>query len=486
MRRDSDFTKYENLVKKYDDLFAGDETYRTRDIQNRATGLHFHMMFFDGMVKTDPLSMYLLMPLEEGEIDVTQDILTQVKAKVLSSARISEAKDDKQAITSIEYGDALLICEGSDKVLIIDSKGFITRSTSEPDLDKTLFGPREGFNEAVMQCLSLLRRRILSNKLCVKFIEVGKQTNTKVCVCYVDGIASPKLISELIRRIKEINIDGVLDSNYIAELVCETPYSPFNTVGASERPDVCASKLLEGRAAIIVDGSPIVLTVPHVFIENFQQNEDYYINHSFSTLNRLLRLVAFLITTCVPAIYLALITFHPEMLPTPMLLSISTARQNVPFPTIIELLIMLGVFEILRETGIRMSSNIGQAFSIVGALVLGQSAVEARIVSAPIIIVVALSGICSLMIPRLLYTSAILRTSLVVCAYLFGLFGVLFGMMFYLIHLCSLNSFGIPYLYRSTFLTGKDYNDTLTRGSFKRMLFRPALFTTNLRRARKP
>lgn len=471
-------------IKKYEDMFMSDETFRFRDFKNRGTGLKFRLMFFDGMSSSDAISLSVIMPVEKFPLDVSKDITEQIKEDILSAAQIKDAKDDHDIITSVEYGEILLIGEGLENPIIIDLKGFVTRGVQEPDIDKTIFGPREGFTEIIMQNISMLRRRITSNNFCVKFIETGKQTNTKICVCYVNGIVNKRLVNDLISRIENINIDGVLDSNYIAELVCEKKYSLFNTVGIYERPDICVSKLLEGRAVVLVDGSPIALTVPYLFVENFQQNEDYYINFSFSYLNRLLRVVSFFITTCFPAIYLALVTFHPKMIPTPLLLSISAAREHVPFPTVIEIIMMLCVFEILRETGIRMSSNIGQAFSIVGALVLGQSAVEAKIVSAPIIIVVAVSGICSLMIPRLLYTAAIMRLSLVFAAYAFGLYGFLFGIMFYFIHLSSLDSFGVPYMYRTTFTATDKHNDTLTRGSFKRMLFRPPLFTDNVRRAK--
>lgn len=225
----------------------------------------------------------------------------------------------------------------------------------------------------------------------------------------------------------------------------------------------------------------MALTIPHLFIEYFQANEDYYINFYFSSISRLLRILGFMITVSVPAVYVALVTFHQEMIPTPLLLSISAARQGVPFPTIVETILLLFVFEMLRETGTRMPTNIGQALSIVGALVLGQASVEAKIVSAPVVIVVALSGITGLMIPRIKGAAIILRFVFLLLSAFLGLYGFIFGITGLLLHLCELRSFGIPYMLHLTSLDPEDLKDTAIRAPWWYMKYRPRLIAANNR-----
>jgi spore germination protein KA len=300
----------------------------------------------------------------------------------------------------------------------------------------------------------------------------GTETKTRTCICYIGRLAKPEILDELDRRLEKIDVDGVVDSNYLIEYVKDAPMSIFKTIGRTERPDVVAGKLLEGRVAIFVDGTPEVLTLPYLFIENFQSNEDYYVNFWYASLYRSLRIFAFLLTICIPALYIAAVTCQQELLPTPMLLSISVARQGVPFPTILETLLMVFMFELLKETGIRMNSSIGQALSIVGALVIGQAAVEAKIASAPIIIVVAVAGITGLIIPRLSMPVIVLRTVFLLLAAALGLFGLVMGLMGLLIYLVDLRTFGLPAFYNPSW-GFQSRKDTLIRAPWWAMKTRP-------------
>ena len=280
-----------------------------------------------------------------------------------------------------------------------------------------------------MMNLSLVRRKLKTHQLKFKFKVLGSRSNTKACICYIEGLANKAILAELEKRLAEINLDGILGVNFINELIKNAPLSPFKTIGRTERPDVIAGKLLEGRVAMIVDGTPVALTLPFIFIEYFQANDDYYTNFFFASFSRIVRIVSFFFTISVPAIYLALTTFHQEMLPTSLLLSISAARQGVAFPTIIELLILGLAFEILKEAGIRMPTVIGEALSIVGALFLGQAAVEARIVSAPMVIVTGFTAVAGLMIPGMSGLIIILRVVFVIMVTLIGFYGYIFGVV---------------------------------------------------------
>jgi spore germination protein KA len=321
----------------------------------------------------------------------------------------------------------------------------------------------------------LIRRKLQTSKLKLRFRELGEESKTKICICYLQDIANDKIVNELEKRLDKVQIDSILDANYLRELIKDTPMTPFNTVGVTERPDVIAGKLLEGRVAIICDGTPIAMTVPFLFVEYFSVNEDYYSNFYYASFNRMLRWLGFFLASSVPAIYVALITFHQEMIPTQMLLSISASRQNVPFPTVIEAVVMLVVFELLREVSVRMPSVIGQTISIVGALVIGQAAVEAKLVSAPMIIVSALTGITSYIVPKMQGEMIMVRVVFLFSAAFIGLYGYLFAVIGMFVHLASLRSFGIPYMLHIASFNPEDEKDVLIRAPWRNMKNRPRL-----------
>ena len=332
--------------------------------------------------------------------------------------------------------------------------------------------------------LTLLRRRIINPKLKFKFMKIGKQTKTQICVCYIDGIAQEPILEELMKRLNNIDIDGILDSGYIEEMIKDAPYSPFRTIINTERPDVVAGKLLEGRFAVMCDGSPIVLTLPSIFVEVFQSNEDYYDNFLYSSFVRMLRWLCFFISTSTSAIYVALVTFHQELIPTPLLISIYSARKGTPFPSIVEAMAMMIIFEILKEAGLRMPKQVGGAISIVGALVLGDAAVSARLVSAPIVIITAITGIASIMLPQVLGLVEIRIIFLLLSSFL-GLYGYIFGVMGLVLHMMSIRSFGIPYMLNVPSFSTQDIKDTAMRAPWWNMYLRPKMFTKNKKRMKK-
>ncbi len=470
----------ESNLETIKEIFNNDDTLVIRQFENQyESKLKCCIFFIDGMVNAEIINENIISPIVSSSmIKSGNKTIHSLQYQIIISNQITKTDSLVKLVESIINGDTILFVDGSSEALAINTKGWKTRAIEEPPSEKVLKGPREGFTESVMINLSMIRRKISSSNLRFKFITLGKETRTKACVCYIEGIANKKILDELYKRLETFNIDGALGSNYLQEFIKDEPLSPFKTIGNTERPDVVAAKLLEGRIAIILNGTPSAITLPYLFIEYFQSNEDYYLSFYFGSIGRLLRILGFIITTSVPAIYLALVTFHQELIPTPLVLSISAARQGVPFPTVVELIGLLTVFEILREAGTRMPTYIGQALSIVGALVLGQAAVQARFVSAPIVIIVALAGITGLMIPALTGVSVIARTILLLLSSALGLYGYVFGMLGIGIHLFSMRSFGVPYMANVTSLKLQDLKDTFIRAPWWYMEYRPKLIAS--------
>lgn len=464
--------------------FAGDETLKTRLIENQFNpGIRCCIYYTDSMVSNQIINDNIIWPVTTFDMPIaTSCIVDVLMNKVLQINELKKTNDFKEIVEAITYGDTVLLAAGCDQALILNTKGWITRSLTEPEGEKVLRGPREGFTEALLVNLTMLRRRIKTRELKFKYKVFGSQTQTRACICYIDGLVRQEILDELEKRLEKFDQDSALDVNYLNEYIKDAPLSLFKTIGITERPDIVAAKLLEGRVAVFMDGTPTVLTLPYFFIENFQSNEDYYINFWYASFTRLLRLIAFFMTICIPAFYIAAVTCQQELLPTPMILSISVARQGVPFPTIVEALLMMLVFEILKETGVRMSSNIGQALSIVGAIVIGTAAVDAKIASAPIIIVVAITGITGLVIPRLSMAVIVLRTLFVLLSAILGLYGVILGLMGLLIYLVDLRTFGLS-SFLDPSLKFQEHKDTIIRAPWWKMKTRPEGLTGNITRS---
>lgn len=460
-------------------IFKGDETLKIRKFQNKyLPEAIFCVIYLDGMVNTEILNDNIIQPIMQNNLlegISSNQLLDELQNKIILSNNVTKEQDVTKMVSSLISGDTVFLLNGYDVALIIDSIGWQSRSISEPESARVVRGPREGFTESIMTNLTLLRRIINNPDLKLKFKEIGTRTHTKTCICYIEDLASKEILIELEKRLNAIELDGILDSGYIQELIDDAPFSPFETVGYSERPDVIASKLLEGRIALIVNGSPFVLTVPFVLIEGWHANEDYYSNYIFATFNRLLRTVGVFFAMGLPAVFLAITCFHQEMLPTPLLLSISASRKGVPFPTVISLIAMLLVFDVIREAGVRMPAPIGQAVNIVGTLVLGQAAVEAKLVSAPVVIVTAFSGIMTLLSPTTIGIVVLVRFFLLILASLLGIYGYIFGMILVVLHILNIRSFGVPYLLGITSVKNHNGQDIWIRSPWWSMTLRPKI-----------
>ena len=448
-------TNLDDNIKQMKEQFSHDNTFICRMVQGRGSpALRAALFFFDGMVESSNINESIIKPISlwEGAPLPMESVIDEV-------LHIDDCPFDPpvdKLVSAFLYGDTIVLVDGDSRPAIVNTKGFAKRGPDEPDNEKVLRGPREGFTEAFMGNLALIRRRLRTPDLCFEFSQVGSVSHTTVSVCYINGIADQTVLQAVKQRLKQIELDAVLDANYLSELMRDDRFSPFPTTGFTERPDIVAAKLLEGRIAIVVDGTPVVLTVPHILQETFQANDDYYISYLYTNLTRWLRVLGFVLTITLPAIYVALLTWHQEMIPTRLLFSIAASRQGVPFTTFTEAVGILIIFEILKEAGTRTPETIGQALSIVGGLVLGQAAVEARFASAPMVIVIAFSGVTALIVPKLRTATLLLRFFLLICAAILGLYGILLGLACILAHVCRLTSFGIPYL--TNILAGEKHN----------------------------
>jgi spore germination protein KA len=465
-----------NIIKTTLNL---DTTIVYREFENNEVdNVKFCVIYDSSMCKPDIISNDIIRPiLNSKKISLKEDTeLCKLLVKnilIVSDYKITS--EVSKVIDSMLEGDAVLLVENSAEAIILEAKGYSKRSITEPASQKVVRGPREGFTEDVDTNISLLRRRLPDKNFKINLRKLGAISKTDVALCYIDGLVSPKILDEVNKRLNEIDIDGVLESNYIDELISDAPLSLFRTIGITERPDSAAAKLLEGRVIIICSGTPIVLTMPFLFIEHFQESEDYYNHFAVGTINRLLRIVGFVLSISLPAIYLAIMNYHQEMVPTNLAISMSISRSGVPFPTFFELLLYLFIFETIREATSRTPGNVGQTVAIAGALVIGQAAIMAKLVSAPVIIIVSFTLITGFLVLELKSAVIIIRVIFIFFTMILGLYGYIFtlcGLAFYLI---SLRSFGVPYMLDAYPIKDEDIKDTLIRAPWSFMETRPKI-----------
>lgn len=408
-----------------------------------------------------------------------QDALQLIKDYTLTAGDIHDVTDFETLLDSLVAGRTILLLDGYTQGFAIGLSGSENRGVTEPTSQTVLRGPKEGFTEALFTNTALIRRKIKDPNLWLESRKLGRITKTDVAIMFINGIVTDKVVEEVRARLDRIDIDGILESAYIEELIQDDTYTPFPTVFNTERPDVVAAGLLEGRVAILIDGTPFVLLVPALFGQFNQAAEDYYQRADIGTLLRLLRYLSFFIALLGPSFYIAITTFHQEMIPTALLISLAAQREGVPFPAFIEALVMELTFEILREAGVRLPRAVGQAVSIVGALVIGQAAVEAGIISAAMVIVVSITAIASFVFPsyNMAISIRILRFGLMGLAASFGLFGITLGLIALVLHLCSLRSFGIPYMSPFAPFIISDQKDMLLRLPQWALFSRPRLIS---------
>ncbi|MBR3300273.1 MAG: spore germination protein [Clostridia bacterium] len=463
------------------ETLKNDAMFRKRVL--KIAGKRIAVAFFEGMADAMKVEEFLIKPLITAkDIPETADN-GYLCEKVFFASGIEKVFSFSQGISGMQSGDTLIISEFGG-AMISDTKGFRARGIEEPGAERVLQGPREGFDEVGNLNVAMIRRKLKTKDLFVEKMKFGRRTETEVYICYLDSLVNKNALDTLKTRLSTVDIDGVLDSNYLTELIRDGKHSLFKTVGATERPDVAAARLLEGRIAVIVDGTPMVLTVPYLFGENFQSDEDYYVNFFVGSIGRFIRYLCFFLSTSIPAIFIALTTYHIGLLPTPFMLSLAELRSGVPFSSVTECLVLIIVFEILREAGTRTPQGLGSALSIVGGLVVGQAAVEAKIISAPMLIAVALAGVAELMIPRLKGAILYLRISFTLAASLMGLVGYMMLASAALVSVLGRSSMGVDYTVTLRNISLSGLKDTLIRAPWTFMKTRP-MITKDIIRQRK-
>jgi spore germination protein KA len=445
---------------------------------------HVLIAYIDGLVNMQLINSDILKPMmiEVDSINLSQSFkgkstLNLFKEKLICSGDIQEVSSFDEGISSILSGDTMIFVDECDSALKVSLRCWDKRNIEEPATDAVVRGPREGFNETLRTNITLLRRKIKNSNLKFETMKVGEKTNTEICICYIEGIASHEVIKTVKERIGSIKTDAILESGYIEGFIQDSKLGLFPTVGNSEKPDIVAGKILEGRVAVLCDGTPFVLTVPYLFVEAIQSSEDYYTRSIYATMSRFVRIIALVITTFFPAFYVALVTFHQDIIPYKLLLTMTAAREGIPFSALTEALIMVITFELLREAGIRMPRAIGQAVSIVGALVIGDAAVKAGLVSTPMVIVIAITAISSFIVSSIAGTLLFMRLVLMLAANILGILGILLVSIVFFIHMCQLKSFGANYLSPFTPLSSSDLKDTFVRVPMWAMFTRPKELT---------
>jgi len=478
----------EEVEAKLNETFSCCSDFIYRKISCGKDGLiRILIAYINGFVDKRLLNQDVVHPIIEylsGDHDNSR-IYERLKECIVINNDIKEANDMQQAVDGIVSGEALLFINGENKALVIGVKAPQGRQVKEPDTEVSIRGAREGFVENLLTNTTLIRKRIKNPNLKLEIMQLGKQTKTDVCICYIKGIANDRIVNEVRERLKKIDNDGILDVGIIEQYISDSRISLFPTVGNSEKCDKLAGKLLEGRVAIFCDGTPNVLTIPYLFVESIQNTDDYYDHAYFATFIRLLRVMALLLSNMLPGLYVALVSFHHTVIPFKLMITLAASRQGIPFPPFVEALLMILVFELMREAGVRMPRPIGQALSIVGAIVLGEASVAAGIASNLMVIIVAITAICSFVVPPLVRATMLLRFVFLIAANFMGFLGITLVVVVVFAHLCRLRSFGIPYMAPFSPLTSSDLKDSFVVVPIWAMVTRPKILRQEEGRGRK-
>ena len=416
------------------------------------------------------------------------EVLDELHGGLISVAGVSKATDAREVTLRISDGVCAVLIDSVPTALLCSVQGWEQRSPEEPSTETTVRGSKEGFVESLRVNTSILRRRIVHPRLRIEERKLGRVTRTSVAMAYVHGIARPSIVQEVRSRLDRVDIDSIQESGQLEELIEDAPLSPFPTIARTERPDRVAGALLEGKVAILIDGTPFVLIAPATLMMLLSTPEDYFERFYAGTLARIVRVMAVLISLLLPSLYVAVTTFHQEMLPTPLILSIAAQREGVAFPAFLEALIMEAMFELIREAGIRLPRVIGPAISIVGVLVLGDAAIRAGLVSPIMVIVVAATGIASLATPAFSFAIGmrVLRFVFLGLSAFMGFFGLATGMFALFGHLAALESFGLPYMAPIAPVVDASLKDAIVRAPWWTMKERPSLLTWHDRVRMRP
>ncbi|HIZ55947.1 MAG TPA: spore germination protein [Firmicutes bacterium] len=430
------------------------------------------MVAEEGMVDSAIFPNFISTPLRElseDEVKTPDDVYQFIERKIVAVRNLKDVYTCEEIFTYIMSGFVVILIEGLTKGIAIGVQGFKYRSISAPETEVNVRGSREGFVEALRINISMVRRRMKSPDLRFEMMSIGKRSHTDVCIAYIEGVVSPVLLREVRHKLKQIELDEVLESGYLQPFLEDNPHAFFSNVGTTERPDTLVAKISEGRVAVLVDGTPFALITPYLFAENFQNFDDYCHKSYYATFVRFVKYASFFLAIFLPGVYVALSTFHPEIFAYELIFNIAATETKIPLPLMVEALMIHFIYEIMREAGLRMPAPMGHAVSIVGALVIGDTAVSAGLVSPPMVLVSALTAIASYVVPTLYSPISVFRLIFIVLGGTMGLYGIALGIFFLLIEICALNSFGVPYLAPISPFSLKAMRDVLVRASWRKL-----------------
>lgn len=411
-------------------------------------GIMSALVTIAGMVSKDTLTQSVMFPITNSDVKGSTPIEKYqfIRDHIVVASDQIEVYTFEDAVSFITSGSAIFAMDGCDVMLSIGVQGFPFRAVSEPSSEIMQRGSREGFVEAIMMNLPLIRRRIRSPKLKFELMQIGSESKTSVCLCYLRDKVSNKILNKIREKLKNIDLEMVIDAGYIIPYLDDQgDFSLFSAVGMTERPDTVCGKISEGRVAILVDGTPNALIVPYLFVEYFQHLDDYSVHPYFATFTRWLKYMAFLFSTLLPGLYVGISTFNPEILPPPIFNKIALAVGGTPFSLMFETILIHLIYEIMREAGLRIPRPLSHAVSIVGALVIGETAVSSGLIGAPTLMVVALTAISSYVIPNLYEPISILKFIFIIAGGILGIWGIMIVFTAVLINICSKESYGIPF-----------------------------------------
>lgn len=413
-----------------------------------------------------------------------KDLLEKVKDQILLNHEVVEITTLEDALDKLLKNMVLIIFDNG-QALAVDCENLIHRNIYEPPTSAVLKGPREGFIEHAKINLALIRRRLPTSDFKVDNMKIGKYTKTDVYIMYIDKIADKKVVNLITKKLKSIDIDGIVDSSYLTSFLSERPKSIFKQVGDTEKPDILVAKMLEGRVGILVDGSPIVLTIPFIMYEDIQNSQDYYEKASHASFIRILRFTVIIIFTLLPGTYVALQIYHYKIIPIDFLISIINTTQGIPFTPFSETFFIIVLFEVLYDASLRMPRYLGLALSVVGALVLGETAVNAGLVSPPAVMIVALSGIAFYTMPDQASQLSELRLYFVLAGGVLGLYGILLAVILIYSYFSSFDSYGGCYMAPLTPIITKDRKDFLMKKNTSEMYLRPYSIVSDSKNRRR-
>ena len=430
------------------------------------------LFYFYTLVDIEKLNDNVLMPLHHTFVGHKVTI-SALQSAILNNSTTKILQTKAEAVEEITKGSAVLVVEGEDTFLSLVAPKFDKRSITEPPTASVLKGPREGFIEDIGTNISMIRRRLKTENLVTKQLQLGRETKTTIVLVYLKNVASEHVVTHVEEQLNKVDIDGVLDSFYIQALLSKNGGQVFQRTGDTEKPDVLTARILEGRVGILVDGSPLVITVPYFLLEDLQSADDYYMHPVRASMIRMIRLVGIILAILLPGLYVAVQSYHYRILPINFLISLLSSIEGLSFPPLLEILFVLFLFEILSEASLRMPKHLGMALSIIGALVLGDTAVQAGIISPPAVMIVAISGITLYTVPNQIGPSSVLRTLFTVIGGVIGFYGIMVGGIFIVAYLASMDSFGTPYLAPYAPSIETDKKDAIIKVNLQNMTTRP-------------